>query len=345
MSPQPKVSVIVPVFKVEAYLSKCVESLIGQVYSNLEIILVDDGSPDACPGICDDYAKRDSRIKVIHQKNGGLSDARNTGIRAAKGEYVSFVDSDDWVDPDYIDSLIKTSLDTSADIVECNHIKYYKTDDFFDYSPKIERGEIVVKDGSEAMVDVILDKGTYTVSSWGKIYKMDIFKQNNIWFSVGKIHEDRFVTYKPFFFSRRVAYLESPLYFYTKRKDSITGGGFDEHRLVILRDLPADMREFADQQKINLSREIDGHDADQSIRLFNMMIDDGFDDEQTYSYIKDKIIENYHNIKNNQLIPARRRLVALLIIKLPLYDHIRRTSTSLRRRADYLFIKNIKGRL
>ena len=102
---EPLISVIVPVYKVELYLRQCVDSLLAQTYSNLEIILVDDGSPDGCPAICDEYARKDSRVRVIHKPNGGLSDARNVGLDAARGEYIGFIDSDDWVMPDMYEYL------------------------------------------------------------------------------------------------------------------------------------------------------------------------------------------------------------------------------------------------
>lgn len=103
----PLVSIIVPIYKVEPYLRRCVDSIVCQTYTNLEIILVDDGSPDTCPQICDEYANKDKRIVVIHKKNGGLSDARNAGLNSCKGEYISFIDSDDYVDYDFIESLIE----------------------------------------------------------------------------------------------------------------------------------------------------------------------------------------------------------------------------------------------
>ncbi len=113
------VSVIVPIYKVEAYLDKCIESILGQTYRDLEIILVDDGSPDRCPAICDAWAEKDSRIKVIHKSNGGLSDARNAGLAAATGELVSFIDSDDWVAPEFIQTLYDAMIRTGAEIAEC----------------------------------------------------------------------------------------------------------------------------------------------------------------------------------------------------------------------------------
>ena len=111
-----KISVIVPVYKVEKYLKRCVESIVQQTYQNIEIILVDDGSPDRCPEMCDEYARRDARIKVIHKSNGGLSDARNAGLNIASGDYISFVDSDDWIEEDFIEILYKNMKKENADI-------------------------------------------------------------------------------------------------------------------------------------------------------------------------------------------------------------------------------------
>ena len=102
------ITIVIPVYKVEKYIDRCIKSVINQTYKNLEIILVDDGSPDNCPKICDEYAEKDKRIKVIHKKNGGLSDARNVGIEAAKGKYISFIDSDDWIEKDFIECLYKS---------------------------------------------------------------------------------------------------------------------------------------------------------------------------------------------------------------------------------------------
>lgn len=113
------ISVIVPIYKVEAYLNRCVESIVRQTYTELEIILVDDGSPDGCPALCDEWAGKDKRIKVIHKSNGGLSDARNAGMRAAEGNYISFVDSDDWIAPEFYRLLLEAMRETGSDIAAC----------------------------------------------------------------------------------------------------------------------------------------------------------------------------------------------------------------------------------
>ena len=121
MKDNPLISVVIPIYKVEKYLCECVDSVINQTYTNLEIILVDDGSPDNCPAICDDYASKDSRIKVIHKENGGQSSARNAGIKIAKGEYISFIDSDDYVSPVYIEQLYSTLKRSGAGLSCCTY--------------------------------------------------------------------------------------------------------------------------------------------------------------------------------------------------------------------------------
>ena len=113
------ISVIVPIYNVEKYVNKCVGSIVNQTYTNLEIILVDDGSPDRCPEICDEWAKKDSRIKVIHKKNGGLSDARNAGMKIASGDYIAFVDSDDWIAPEMYERLLMAIKNDNSDIAAC----------------------------------------------------------------------------------------------------------------------------------------------------------------------------------------------------------------------------------
>ena len=125
VSNEPLISVIIPVYKVEKYLNRCVDSVINQTYKNIEIILVDDGSPDNCPKICDDYAKKDKRIRVIHKKNGGVSSARNMGIEKANGEWISFVDSDDWIDELFISKMLEIALKEKTDYICCSYKRVY----------------------------------------------------------------------------------------------------------------------------------------------------------------------------------------------------------------------------
>ena len=149
----PLISVIVPIYNVEKYLDRCVDSIINQTYKNLEIILVDDGSPDNCPQMCDDYAKKDSRIKVVHKENGGLSDARNVGMEVATGEYVSFIDSDDYISLDFYETLLETIVDNDSDIVECGVVKFYEDNSFDKYSDDLKVTNYDTVDGLEGLIN------------------------------------------------------------------------------------------------------------------------------------------------------------------------------------------------
>lgn len=212
--PQPLVSIIVPIYKVEPYLRRCLDSIVNQTYTNLEIILIDDGSPDGCPQICDEYAANDNRIVVIHKENGGLSDARNAGLDICKGEYISFVDSDDWVDEKYIEVLLSLSIKENTDIVIGEYVKI---------NGKIPQKEENVwtktYSSKEALIRLFSKNNiTYTVS-WGKLYKKELF--NSIRFPIGKYHEDEFTTYILFYNSTKIVYTSKALYNYYQRAGSI----------------------------------------------------------------------------------------------------------------------------
>ena len=223
------VSIIIPVYKVEKYLNKCVESVVNQTYKNLEIILVDDGSPDNCPNMCEDWAKKDSRIKVIHRKNGGLSAARNSGIEVAKGEYFCFVDSDDYVAEDYVKSLYEALKSDNADMAICDVTEVNEKYNVIDDKKTRERLANCVKTGLE-LLDLILPAKTYAyVVAWNKLYKRELF--NNLRYAEGKIHEDEFIIHRLFARCNRVSVIYKPLYYYLKRGDSIIGIGFNIKRM------------------------------------------------------------------------------------------------------------------
>lgn len=212
MPENPLVSVIVPIYKVENYLRECVDSIISQSYKILEIILVDDGSPDKCPEICDEYAKIDSRIKVIHKPNGGLSDARNAGIEIAKGEYLSFVDSDDVIHSQMIEVLMKPILeDKGLKMSACQFLK-------FDTENK---PNIFSKINSKSLILNYYDYFDVEswVTAWGKIYRKELF--DNLKYPVGYLHEDVFVTPRMCYSSGKIAFSQDRLYFYLQREGSI----------------------------------------------------------------------------------------------------------------------------
>lgn len=217
------VSVIVPVYNVETLLGRCVDSILEQSYRNLEIILVDDGAKDSSGSICDDYAARDDRIRVIHKENGGLSSARNAGIDTARGEYFAFVDSDDWIEPDAVESLLSAALNHQVEMVVGGR---------YDVSGKTGEktlGLCPVKEevvSSTEMIRRIFTWDNCDSASWDKLYHRRLFRQ--IRYPMGKICEDVPVTYLIVLDAGKVALLDKPVYNYYHRPGSITNSTVSE---------------------------------------------------------------------------------------------------------------------
>lgn len=207
------VSIVVPVYGVEQYLKKCVDSILNQTYQNLEIILVDDGSPDRCGSICDEYAKRDNRIQVIHKQNGGLSDARNEGAKYAKGKYLIFVDSDDYVDEKLIEKTVAAAEKYQADMV------------VFDFS-EVENGE-VIRRTNEIPDNTLLTLEEYPKmllmppAAWARLFNREFYIQAGYPYPIGHYYEDLGTTPKFLEKAKRIVYLKESLYYYLIRSGSI----------------------------------------------------------------------------------------------------------------------------
>ena len=211
------VSVILPIYNVELYLKECIESVIRQSYKNLEIILVDDGSTDQSPYICDEYAKIDSRIKVIHKKNGGLSDARNVGVQASSGTYIALVDSDDLIAQSFIEELYECCIKSNAMIAACAYSKFSNEDEI---TGSNSQDDAQVISGRELVKRIYLGQaGKFGFVAWNKLYSRKLF--DTVQYPFGRIYEDTFTTYKLFLNSNQIALLDKPLYFYRIRPESI----------------------------------------------------------------------------------------------------------------------------
>ena len=215
-----KLSVIVPIYNVEKYLEQCVNSIINQTYTNLEIILVDDGSNDGCREMSEAYAKQDERIVVIHKANGGLSDARNAGIDRATGDYLAFIDADDYIDRTMFFSMISALEATRADIAICNFDCVDEEGALIDEKnreARIVAGELT---SGQALDMLCKTWGHYYVIACNKIYKKELFKE--LRFSNGKLHEDEFIVHEVFSRMEKMICLEEAFYKYVQRNDSIT---------------------------------------------------------------------------------------------------------------------------
>lgn len=224
----PLVSVIVPVYKVEYVVKNCIESILNQIFTDFELILVDDGSPDNSGRICDEYAKKDDRVIVIHKENGGLSDARNVGMEVATGEYVSFIDSDDYISLDFYETLLETIVDNDSDIVECGVVKFYENEKFDEYNDDLK---VTNYDTVDAL-DGLISENPFKQHVWNKLYKSNIAL--DIPYAVGKLNEDEFWTYQIFGKAKKVTRINKTMYYYFQRGSSIMGNGYNIKRLDAL---------------------------------------------------------------------------------------------------------------
>lgn len=216
------ISVIVPVYRVEPYLRECIDSILSQTYPDFELILVDDGSPDRCGEICDGYAGKDNRIRVIHQENTGLSGARNTGLDIAQGEYVTFVDSDDVIAPNYLAFLYQMVKETGADVSTCDYSVNSNVNGL------TESTSGITLSGTDACSQLYLHGGEIRVNAWGKLYARHLW--NGIRFPLGKIHEDQAVVPILLYNAKKVAASSAKLYYYRIVEDSIMHKPFSVKR-------------------------------------------------------------------------------------------------------------------
>ena len=226
----PAISVIIPVYKVERYLDACVASVAGQTFADLEILLVDDGSPDACPALCDAWAQRDPRIRVIHRQNGGLSAARNTGIEAAAGRFLAFVDADDLLEPDALRRAYEAQAVTGADLVIFN-LRYVDETNTPLPAPDFSqfRDEVLTPDEVWQRYFSLAEQRIYYVVAWNKLYRAELFR--TLRFRPGKRYEDQFLLPGLLAQCRTVACLGWPGYRYVQRGGSIMAQGSSRNYL------------------------------------------------------------------------------------------------------------------
>jgi glycosyltransferase involved in cell wall biosynthesis len=234
----PKISIIVPVYKVEPYIKKCVDSILAQTFTEFELILVDDGSPDNCGEICDEYARNDSRVKVIHKENGGQATARNAALDIAKGDYIGFVDSDDWIESDMYELLYDMCIKNDCDIANCSSIIYFKNNTI-----KNGKHPLTVHNRNQAM-RAILEGELYDEVVWTKLIKRSLLEE--IRFPVGIAYEDTAFTYHVIHKSSRVCCIGAPKYHYIKRDDSTMDRALKNIRIdgVLIYD---EMYQFIDK--------------------------------------------------------------------------------------------------
>ena len=216
----PAISIIVPVYRVEKYLPRCVDSILCQTFEDFELLLINDGSPDRCGELCEQYAKVDSRVRVIHKQNGGLSDARNTGVAASRAGLVAFVDGDDCIKPDMYEVLYRQLTGERADISVCGIIDCYPNGEC---SLRCKEGEKLVLNDKEA-IRLILQGEKFSVNATNKLFRKELFSQ--LPFPIGRHSEDAFIMVELFSRAKRVVFTTDAKYCYMHRKNSLTTSPF-----------------------------------------------------------------------------------------------------------------------
>lgn len=303
-----KISIIVPIYKVEAYLEKCVNSIRNQTYRNLEIILVDDGSPDKCPYMCDEFAKQDNRIKVIHKKNGGLSEARNVGIESASGEYLLFVDSDDWIEKTMVEHLLETCETFGVKLACCAR---YLTD-----GSNIEKECFLSKQkvySCEAALKEILLGRAMDVAAWDKIYSKELFE--DIRYPEGENNEDMAVFYKIIEKAGKVAHCGTTEYYYRSRAGSITKMSYNvKARKTIIKNLSA-IETYLRQKYPDCMEAFERYKVVNIYYLLNKYMKCiGISKSKEYLYLLGELKKQKAIFFNDPEMPQKEKIIAFMIL-------------------------------
>ena len=309
-----KISIIVPVYNVEKYLSKCIDSIINQTYKNIEIILVDDGSTDNSSKICDKYAKKDNRIKVIHKKNGGLSDARNVGIENANGIYVSFIDSDDYVELTMIERLYNSCLKYNSEISCCGK--------FVEYDNKVvlkNIGKDFCVSSKEALVRMLTFDNIDT-SAWDKLYLKELFDE--IHYPLHVYYEDMGTTYKLIDSANKVSFIKTPEYHYLIRKGSILNSKFNEKYFSSIK-FAEEINDFINKHHPDLKKASEAYYllsiSNTMQKIFNSKVKNKYIIQ--YTELRKKLRNNSGEILKNKYIPNYKKIMIIFTI-LGLYKTI-----------------------
>lgn len=303
----PQVSVIIPCYKVETYLRTCIESVIHQTYQNWELVLVDDGSPDNSGHICDYYASNDSRIRVIHKSNGGLSSARNSGLDIIRGEYVTFLDSDDFWHIDYLKTLMELIITHGADIAQCDFL--IGTEDKF---PTIRTlPNIVIYDNRSVFI-----KQAAKIIMWGKIYKTVLFR--GVRMPEGLTHEDDWTTWKLYYRAKKIVAVNLPLYYYTHNPMSIMGNVQKTPDFSYLDAYKERIKYFQDHGEMDLA------DSSRLYLCKSLLLSYSNKSlpEQQKSQLKQMFDENWSQIRHAKVIPQKLKLLFNIFYVIPFISNM-----------------------
>ncbi len=305
----PLISIIVPVYKTEQYLDRCLDSIVNQTYKNLEIILVDDGSPDNCPQMCDEWKTKDSRIRVIHKENDGLANARNSGIEIASGDYMMFADSDDFLEKDMIDFLLNLSLKYDADVSRCGF--------YFDYENGEKKSagndkDIKLPDYDERMIDLATG-GHISGVAWNKLYKRNVIISHPYSKKDG-CSEDIMHNYRVYKDIKKSVFCNIPKYHYVIRENSITNNTFGYGAFDIIRAKQIILDGEGDNEKI-LPYAIQGYITSAFIVLSGCIRNNACMDR--YNDLRNSIIKHRRLIIKSGIFTKRNKIKTLLLWLMP----------------------------
>ncbi|MDF2946612.1 MAG: glycosyl transferase family 2 [Bacillales bacterium] len=304
----PTISVIVPVYKVEKYINKCVDSILNQTFTDIEVILVNDGSPDNCGRICDEYSKLYNRVKVIHKENGGLADARNAGLEIATGMFVSFIDSDDYIDSDMYEKLLNACLKHGADISMCGRYNVFEHENV----PLFSFNGTKVWSNKEAIGN-LLTWNNIDSSSCDKLFNRKLFE--DIRFPVGRYNEDIFVMTMILYKANKVVHIGESKYYYYQRNNSITTEEFSERKMDLL-DASESVLDFVSKEYPDLKPKALSFYYKGIIYLLSLLQSEDHKNsyKANYKKLKRLLLLNINNVLFSQYINKRRKLDSILML-------------------------------
>ncbi|MDU6574119.1 MAG: glycosyltransferase [Gemella haemolysans] len=301
------ISIIVPVYNVEQYLEKCINSIINQTYKNLEIILVDDGATDNSGKMCDELAKTDNRIKVYHKENGGLSDARNYGVERAIGEYIGFVDSDDYIDEEMYEKLYGAIKKEDVDVAECN-FKFIYTNRVSNYT---EDNYYLVMNRDEYIKEYIIMNKLFG-SACTKLIRSDLAKK--IKFPKGKLYEDSFYSLELMKKAKNFVIFDSPYYNYVMRENSITNSKFNEKNLDLI-EIADDIYDYVISTYPYLKKEADRRKMYSYFNTLDaIIVSPDYSNKVYYNNIKSYFYKNFLQLFINNKISINRKIRLLIML-------------------------------
>lgn len=306
-----RISIVVPIYNVAKYLDKCINTLVNQTYSDLEIILVNDGSTDESLSICNEWKEKDKRIVVVNKENGGLSSARNAGIKKANGSYICFVDSDDYVELDMVEKLINAIHEDGSDIAICNRVEFYdyKKKNQYKLSFKNDNKHLCMNK-KEALAELCSFR-LFDMSAWSKMYRTSFF--SNMDFPEGKLSEDYYIMYILFDKCKKISYVNEPLYVYRQRKGSISKNKKINYDYKIAAE---EQMNYMDDKYPDMKKYSHSAFAFSNMTICNWYITNrqSLPSREEYIGLRNNVKENLKYIYDNEKISKSRKFQAKIFV-------------------------------